>query len=512
MSNAKLKGDELSPERSKTISPSSLKVQCENCGKFFLETKLEAHQSKCVTKEKLQCYCDHTFSSKHTLNRHMKSCKAAKYFNELVDLQESFKKKEEHLKKEIDAIHSLSKLQEEEITELHIKVEKLNKQHKEDLIDVNQRHRDELAVLQKEHKKELIAQKLELESQINTLIDKHSVFQDHTKEKEKMFRDQIRILESRPQTVINSQITNNCNTQINQLLANIKPISNEELLYEINLLINGEDFLPDDEVGFARKMFYRCLKTQIIKSDSSRKVVLWKDEDERTIKDPKALALSSKIFTLSKQLFIDKKTVLENDRNSPTLEAEFRTTIDKWISMCNRIINNTDYSKNAFGKQLAVLTYDKETFMADIKEKDSLPSPLQSWFQNEFYKPNSFFMFIDGVRGFGVSLKEKYSDYWLLPYDTPDVMEFRMTRQEDYKPVPKSALSQAISSCFDEKTGLEQYITNCFAVYDETISIEDKEQLTRGEYMDNLTDTIQLLRNPDDECWDTIYNILLCIE
>jgi len=457
---------------------SSNKVQCNKCKKFFSQTRLKLHQEKCLEKEEFKCeYCDQFFCSKQSLLRHYTVCKQME------------------LKKEIQAIQTINNLQEEEINEL----------------------RKEIISLKKLHQKEISDQRLEYEFKINHLVEKHLCFQDHAKEKEKMFRDQIRVLESRPATVINnSQVNNNCNTQINQLLSNVKPISCTELTNEINLLVNGEDFLPDDEYALASKLFYRCLKNQLVKSDSSRKVVLWKDEDDKTIKDPKAIALSSKILSSSRQIFFDKKLVLENDRNSPTLNPEFKTIIDKWISLCNRIVDNSEFSKRAFGKKLAELTYDKATF-ASSQQAEALPDPHIAFFSNQLYHSTSFFFFISGVRGFGHALKTKFEDHWCLPSSDEDIMEFRLSKQDDYKPLSLDKLKECIITCLDQP-GFEQFVNKCFAIYDKEIisqyrdDIDDSATMTREACLEILNDTLTSLRDPDDSCWNTIYNILLCIE
>jgi len=463
---------------------SESKVQCESCLNFFTLKFIEFHKKKCLSqKEEFCCeYCENKFASKRNLERHIASCKFVSFVKEI----DSLKQTQNELESQIKCLEKELSLSNEEINktvnEFNEKIKKIKNEH--------------------ENYTQIICKEYNLK--IEKLEEKISAY----KEKENLLFDQIRTLKVQKSSsvTVNNNIT--YNTQINALLANLEPIKQDDLAILIRDIISNP-LLPDNPSHFAANVHNRYLKPRIIKSDSARKVINWKDENNKIIKDPKAKVLTEKILDVGKPFFEEKIVQLEQDRLSPSAHPVVIESIINWIDVCHSLASKSDNCKRDFAAKIAELSDDKALFQANPPEEKEL-SDVEQFFYNIFYNDTNFILFTGDIKGFGYMLKNFYEDHWVQGVHE---IELRITRQDEFRPLPFDNFK---SVCFGLISNSNYFKILCknFSRFDGEITcwVEGyQEKTSRGKCLDLVETTLSKLVESDDT-WETIYNILLGIE
>jgi len=465
-------------------------------------------------------FCEKNFSTTSNLNKHLKTCKQALFLKtqnqkvelmekEIQDQNESFEKQLQIQKQSFQCeLEGQKNAYEKKIQSLINEINLIKDIEKLENLNQKEKFEKEFQVQKQQFEKEteFLKNKVkDLENEVNVWVDKYHEKEKVAKEKEKMYNDHIRNLMSRSQTIINNNSTNVVNN-VNQFMNNVNNVVKDDLYKSIDSILNNNDFLPDNIPALAQAIFSEYLKDKMVKTDSSRSVVKWKDENNNLVKDPKAVKLASKIFNVGNQLFEDKIDDLENDKRSPTLNEGVIEHINNWISLCEAMTTKSDFHIRTFGKKLADLCYDKDLF--DTQSEQTIQqseSPLILWFKEVFRKETSFLMFVEGARGFANYLKNFYSDNWMFSSDNQ--VEFRPNRQSDWRPVDLYTFSVSVSSCLKDHAS----IFDNFTFYDKPIEIDGK-RLDKKDCHKTMKNTINDLLDPEHKDYDLIYDIILCLE
>lgn len=444
---------------------SDSKSQCTNCLKFFYSKFLAYHMTKCLIKKEFTCsFCFLSFCSKQSLERHLSICKTSEFSKQFESQSEILSSLEKALEDEKNKIIAFEK----QIDDLQNKIKCLER----------------------------------------ALNEKDSIIKD----KDKTLNNTINLLQKQSNTPVNQTIVNNnnftYNTQINNLLANVEPIKKEDLAFLIQDIISNP-MLPDHPSNFASNVHNRYLKPRLIKSDNSRKVVNWKDDNNKLIKDPKAKVITEKILEAGKPYFEEKIVQLKEDILSPTANAQLVENISNWINVCTSLANKTESCKNDIAATIAELADDKAAF--ELKESETRElTDVETFFFNVLNNQNSFKLFTGDVKGFGYMLKENYEDHWIQGVS---VMDFRPTRSDDYKPLPFDKFKKTMLSFMDDCNFLNKVINDAL-LQEEGLTCWNEGfivKCSRKDCVNLIEKTVSTLLE-SDKAWETVYDILLGIE
>jgi len=281
-------------------------VSCRLCNQVFKNKKgLSIHMARCQGSDKTRCpHCGNTFFDTRNLNRHIVICKSNSIDDKEKKRQDMCKEKDKQLKE----AKNQEKLLKEEIASLKFQTDELKRELKE------------------------AAKKYEdsLKETIKHLFQKQSV----------------------------THITHNTNNQVSQNLnINLKPVDSNNLKTIIqDLLLN--DTITNEQ-NFARQIFNKGLKDKVMLVDTSRGIVTWIDENNQSIRDKRAVALSTKVYDVGYELFAERKEELESSLFSPSLMEEAACEVENQVNFCARIVNKSSNSMKEFGKEIATLALDK---------------------------------------------------------------------------------------------------------------------------------------------------------
>lgn len=437
-------------------------VICIYCNKYFKPRGLKFHQKLCSQNNQLTCkFCLTQFENNRNLLRHIKNCDKISdwYEHEIVKL-----------KKDLDNALNCSEKQKQE----NIKLKESFTSEKQRLIN------------------------------------------NFNEEKMSMLKDTIQAQKTKNLTVINNNSTttnnNNLGPNINQIILKLDTVKKNEIAELVQDILYREN-LPDSEQHLATEMYQRYFESRLIKTDHSRQVVGWKDEDEKQIKDPKGLVLSRKIYEASSKLFQEKVDELHSDLLSPTLsEAACKKVVD-WIDLFNRISVCDSKSMKEFGKQLAALSKEKSAFRLE-KKSDPL-SPIVDQFEEFFYQKYSFKAFCTSINELASYIREHFSKSIVLPnYGEPEILRWivECDDEEDTEKtmqLTKDDLSIVISSVLS--IDMLVHLLICKSSNSENIYGVVNNQsvvLTNSESTDNLIKNFYSLQDKDSPDYDEIYENL----
>jgi len=199
-----------------------------------------------ISKYNFKCnYCQVSLSSKGNLCKHLKICKLAIFAKESETTQQQLQNEIQDLK-----------------TSYQNEIQDIKTSYQNEIQDLKTSSQNEIQDLKNSQQNEIQDLKHQMLIEKNTFkLEIQALKESHSKEREKMLKDQIRILESRSSTVINNVNKTN-KSQIKQILTNVNSVKNDEIYnhkgnmltdYEnkqYSILINWFSVTLDSSTGF----------------------------------------------------------------------------------------------------------------------------------------------------------------------------------------------------------------------------------------------------------------------
>jgi len=441
------------------------KTVCPRCSKEFSLRGLNYHLPKCILKHDLTCkYCNIVVQSKRNLERHLTICE--EYKNFIIVENESLKIEMIDLKKQV------------------LDYQQTIKQHKDEIHKLN----------------------IDLDEKKNELNEK----KNELLEQKKYFSELIRNIKPTVINTTNNNTTNTTNNIANQLSVHLPKITDDDI-YSIVYDIFNREMLPDDENAFAKTFCEEFSKNKTFVSDRSRNILVWKNNEEKQIRDHKGIQLSKKVFDVGQPIWQEKKEELWNDIKSSRDNNTLVAKLYDWRDNISSFIRKDDEKINNFGKKLVSLSQEKTSFhLTSETEELKEQSPLEPLFYKMFWEDSSFIAFSKGFAGLGSYIKHYFDKSLLICETDIDSVEFRYDPDQPPIILTNQLFRSICSKLITDD--LKYVVTLNFSEYDDPITdfVESKHvTLSRKQISASICELTEVLRDVNAKEWDAVFEVLL---
>ena len=401
---------------------------CEFCSKELKSQKgLNVHKSFCkkgITKKFICDFCSKELGTKHSFNLHLNICKQ----KESIELEKN--------KAIISTLQNRLDFQEKENNQL---------------------------------KKELDESK----NKITLLSTQISYLEKENRNLLKTIEETNRSLNSQANTINTLAQKSGTTNNINQINNYLQPITKEDF-EKIKLeLIHDHDIV--NEKQFARFCLQNGLKNKVVKTDHSRKVITYVDEEGNQIKDPKAKDLTEDIYKSTKTVFEEKAKQYEKFN-----DEQDRDRLDFY----NNIVSVDKSSMEKFSDEIV-----KE---ASKKLKDNInPIFLEL---REHVQKSICIAFNQGTLDIGDWIYRKLKDKIQACRSSVSIKKKYIIIRESKEKIDNKTLKEGIVFAFsvpnfsetllsqigkfvEGDLSIEEIIKGCNLVYDKIVNQKDENEL-----------------------------------